>query len=281
MTSLYNKITDIASVEKMGNVLRRNIVEMIAEGNRGHFGGSLSAADIVAALYFNEMNHDPSNPGWRERDRFVLSKGHAAPVQYAALAECGYFSKEEFKYFKTVHGKLQGHPDVAKTPGVEANTGSLGQGLSLGIGMALGLKKDKLQSRVYVLMGDGELGEGQLWEAATVAPHYKLDNLVGIIDYNKVQAMGFTCDRVNQGDIVSKWKAFGWHVIRIDGHNMVEILNALKSAREEKGHPTMIIADTIKGKGISFAENTATYHNNEMKGDLYQRAVEEINSLIQ
>jgi len=277
----FIKIQDIERLKRTGNLLRRNIVEMIGEGNRGHFGGSLSAADLVAALYFYEMNHDPANPKWIHRDRFVLSKGHAAPVQYAALAECGYFSKEEFLYFKTVHGKLQGHPDVAKTPGVEANTGSLGQGLSLGIGMALGLKKDKLDSRVYVLMGDGELGEGQLWEAATVAPHYKLDNLVGIIDYNKVQAMGFTCDRVNQGDIVSKWSAFGWNVIRIDGHNMVEIVHALNTARHHRNRPTMIVADTIKGKGISFAQNTATYHNNEMKGDLYKKAVAEINELLQ
>lgn len=277
---ITKKKPENAALIRMGNVLRKNIIEMIGKNNRGHFGGALSAADIVSVLYMHEMKHKPENPSWPERDRFVLSKGHAAPVQYAALAECGYFSHNEFNYFKTVNGLLQGHPDLKKTTGIEANTGSLGQGLSLGIGMALGLKKDNLPSRVYVLMGDGELGEGQIWEAATVAPHYKLDNLVGIIDYNKVQAMGFTSDRINQGNIASKWLAFNWHVEEIDGHDVSQIRSAFDHARQIKEKPTMIIAHTIKGKGVSFAENTASYHNNEMNNKQYDQAIREINALI-
>jgi len=175
---------------------------------------------------------------------------------------------------------LQGHPDLKKTPGVEANTGSLGQGLSLGIGMALGIKKDGLASKVYVLMGDGELGEGQIWEAATVAPHYRLDNLVAMIDRNRVQAMGFTCDRVDQGDLASKWRAFGWEVIEANGHDMQSLVAALDKTDSVKGKPSVIIADTIKGKGISFAENTANYHNNELNADQYQQAIQEIEQLI-
>jgi len=277
---LFTKTNDTGQLQKMAHIMRKNIVEMIGIGYRGHFGGSLSAADMVAALYFYKMNHDPQNPKWEARDRFILSKGHAAPVQYAALAECGYFPKSEFKHFKKPDGMLQGHPDLKKTPGVEANTGSLGQGLSLGVGMALGLKKDGLPSKVFVLMGDGELGEGQIWEAATVAPHYHLDNLVAIIDRNRVQAMGFTCDRVNQGDLTSKWQSFGWEVIEADGHNMASLVSALDKTDAIKGKPSVIIADTIKGKGISFAENTANYHNNELNADQYQQAIQEIEQLI-
>lgn len=276
----FTKTTDTGQLQKMAYIMRKNIVEMIGIGSRGHLGGSLSAADMVAALYFYKMNHDPQNPKWKGRDRFILSKGHAAPVQYAALAECGYFLKSEFKRFKKPDGMLQGHPDLKKTPGVEANTGSLGQGLSLGIGMALGLKKDGLSSKVFVLMGDGELGEGQIWEAATVAPHYQLDNLVALIDRNRVQAMGFTCDRVNQGDLASKWRAFGWEVIEANGHDMASLVAALDKTDAVKGKPSVIIADTIKGKGISFAENTANYHNNELNAEQYQQAFQEIEQLI-
>jgi transketolase len=274
------KELDIKALQRKANTLRRHILEMIGPGSRGHFGGSLSAADLVAALYFYQMEHDPDDPSWDGRDRFILSKGHAAPVQYAALAECGYFPKSEFKNFKKPSGMLQGHPDMASTPGVEANTGSLGQGLSLGIGMSLGFKKEKMPNRVYVLMGDGELGEGQIWEAATVAPHYKLDNLIAVIDKNKVQAMGFTCDRVNQGSISDKWKAFGWEVHEVDGHKMHAIVETFSKINTENGLPKIIIAETIKGKGISFAENTAVYHNNEMNNDLYQQALLEIDQLI-
>jgi len=277
---LFTTTNDTGQLQKMANIVRKSIVEMIGTGSRGHFGGSLSSADIVAALYFYKMKHDPQNPKWVGRDRFILSKGHAAPVQYAALAECGYFPKSEFKSFKKPEGMLQGHPDLKKTPGVEANTGSLGQGLSLGIGMALGLKKDGSASKVYVVMGDGELGEGQIWEAATVAPHYRLDNLVAFIDHNRVQAMGFTCDRVNQGDLASKWRAFGWEVFETDGHDMASLVATLNKTDLVKGKPSVIIAETIKGKGISFAENTANYHNNELNADQYKQAIQELEQLI-
>ena len=277
----FQKNNNIVQLQKTANIIRRNIVEMIGIGQKGHYGGSLSSADLVAALYFCKMNHDPKNPTWKLRDRFILSKGHAAPVQYAALAECGYFPKSEFGNYKRLNSMLQGHPDMLKTPGVEANTGSLGQGLSLGIGMALGLRKDNIAAKVYVLLGDGELGEGQVWEAATVAPHYKLDNLVAIIDKNKVQAMGFTCDRINQGDLAAKWRAFGWDVFETDGHDMASILAAFDATDKVKGKPSVIIADTVKGKGISFAENTANYHNNEMNAALYEQAMQEIEKLIQ
>ncbi len=277
---VFQKINDVSELTRKANIIRRHILEMIGVGQRGHFGGSLSAAEMVAALYFRQMSHNPEDPKWPLRDRFILSKGHAAPVQYAALAECGYFPKSAFSTFKKVGSILQGHPDMEKTPGVEANTGSLGQGLSLGAGMALGLRKDAISSKVFVMMGDGELGEGQLWEAATVAAHYKLDNLVGIIDKNNVQAMGFTCDRIHQGSLSAKWQAFGWKVFETDGHNMEHIVTTLDQACLWKGSPVLIISHTIKGKGVSFAENTAAYHNNEMNKEQFALAMFEIEKAI-
>lgn len=277
---MFEKMNDPTQLQKMAHIIRKDIVEIIGIGSRGHFGGSLSAAEMISVLYFNKMNHDPQNPKWEMRDRFILSKGHAAPVQYAALAECGYFPKTEFKRFKKPDGMLQGHPDMKKTPGVEANTGSLGQGLSLGIGIALGLKKDKIPAKVYVIMGDGELGEGQIWEAATVAAHYGLDNLVALIDHNRIQAMGFTCDRIKQGDLAGKWRAFGWEVTEANGHDVTALMAALNTTDSVIGKPSVIIAHTIKGKGISFAENTAAYHNNEINADQYKQAIEEIEKLI-
>lgn len=276
----FKKINDTETLQRTANILRRNIIEMIGPVHKGHYGGSLSAAEIVTVLYFNIMNHDPRDPGWKNRDRFILSKGHAAPVQYAALSECDYFSKTEYTGFKSLKGKLQGHPDMHLTPGVEANTGSLGQGLSLGIGMALGLRMDELSSRVYVLLGDGELGEGQIWEAATVAPHYKLDNLIAIVDKNSIQAMGFTKDRVYQGDLSAKWKSFGWEVFEADGHDIESLMKAFNDAFKVNGKPTAIIAETIKGKGVSFTENTAAFHNNGMDQAQYEQAIKEIEERI-
>ena len=273
---IFPKTNDPEQLRKHARQIRKDIVEMIGIGSRGHFGGSLSCADIVAVLYYHAMNHDPADPQWQDRDRFILSKGHAAPVQYAALAGCGYFGREKFASFKRPDGMLQGHPDMLNTPGIEANTGSLGQGLSLGIGMALGLKKDRKDSRVYVIMGDGELGEGQIWEAATVASHYKLENLTAIIDNNRIQAMGFTADRVFQGDHAMKWSSFGWEAFRIDGHSIESIITAIDAVKRVKGKPSVIIADTIKGKGISFTENTSNYHNNEMNSAQYGQALMEI-----
>lgn len=273
-------IKDLYELEKTAWKLRRNVLTMIGVDHRGHYGGSLSAAEIVTALYFYKMKHDPENPQWEERDRFVLSKGHSSPILYAALGEAGYFDKKHFETFKDIGSILQGHPDITKTPGVEANTGSLGQGLSIGLGMALGLRMNGKSNKVYVMTGDGEMGEGQLWEAGIVAAHYKLNNLIVFTDHNKIQAMGFTNDRINVGSLCDKWKAFGWHVEEIDGHNMREITDVLDRADSVKDKPTMIIAHTIKGKGVSFAENTAAFHNNLMTRAQWDQAITEINSRI-
>jgi transketolase len=213
------------------------------------------------------MKHDPANPAMPVRDRFLLSKGHAALVQYAALAEAGYFPKDELKKVKTLGAMLQGHPDMTRTPGIEANTGSLGQGLSIGCGMAMGLRLDGFPSKVYVLIGDGELAEGQIWEAAMAASYYKLDNLVAIIDRNNLQATGPICERFDTNPIAPKWAAFGWEVIEIDGHDMADILKALDQADRIKGKPTAIIAQTVKGKCISFAEHNPSFHNSAMTAE--------------
>jgi transketolase len=213
-------------------------------------------------------NNDPKDPA---RDRLLLSKGHAVLIQYAALAELGYFPKSEFKKVKTIEGSLQGHPDM-KTPGIEAVTGSLGQGLSIGVGMALSLRIDNKPNRIHVVMGDGELSEGQLWEAAMAAWKFKVDNLVGFVDCNKIQATGPTCEIFEIPDIAKKWESFGWHVLQIDGHNVEEIIKALDEAETVKGKPTVIIADTVKGKDFSFAENNAAFHNGILTEELYAKA---------
>jgi len=260
--------------------IRKNILVSIGSGHKGHFGGSFSVAEIMAALYFNKMRHDPKNPGMEDRDRCIISKGHAAPALYAALAEAGYFPKSELMNLKNLGSILQGHPDMLKTPGVEANTGSLGQGLSIGCGMAIGLKNSQLSARVYVVLGDGEHGEGQVWEAGLFAPARKLDNIVAIIDRNNIQAMGSICERMDTGDLASKWEALGWHTIEIDGHNVRQIVEALDEAETVKKQPTAIIAITIKGKGVSFTENTAAYHNNSMTPELYEKALAELEGRI-
>ncbi|WHH59363.1 transketolase [Petroclostridium sp. X23] len=269
----------IKSIEDKALQLRRNIADMIGVGKVGHLGGSSSCADIVAALYFYKMKHDPQNPSMAERDRFLLSKGHAALVQYAALAEAGYFPKEELKKVKTLGAKLQGHPDMTKTPGIEANTGSLGQGLSIANGMALGLKLDGGNNKVYVILGDGELAEGQIWEAAMAAANFKIDNLVAILDRNRLQATGAITDRFNTNPIPEKWAAFGWNVIAIDGHDMGQIIEALDKADEIKGKPTVIIAETVKGKCFSFAENNAAFHNGSMTEEQYSTAIKDLEKL--
>ena len=256
--------------------LRKDVVISIGVGVAGHIGGSNSAADLVAALYFHKMKHDPKNPKLPERDRFLLSKGHVAILQYAALADAGYFPVEDLKKTKEIGFYLQGHPDVLKTPGIEAGTGSLGQGLSIGLGMALGLKLDQLDSKVYVLVGDGETAEGQIWEAAMAASVYKADNLVAIVDHNKLQANGRIEERFNSMPLISKWESFGWNVIEIDGHNMEEILTALDDADKVKGKPTVIVANTIKGKGVSFAENVVGYHNGMLTQETYAQALQEL-----
>ena len=242
--------------------IRKDIVTMIHGSKSGHPGGSLSAVEILTALYFDEMNIDPQNPKKEDRDRFVLSKGHAAPVLYATLAEKGYFNKNELLSLRKVGAMLQGHPDMKGTPGVEMSTGSLGQGFSVACGMAMASKLDNAPWRVYALLGDGEVQEGLIWEAAMSAAHYKLDNMVAFLDYNGLQIDGEVEKVMNIGPIVDKFKSFGWNVIEIDGHDFDQIFAALDMAKETVGKPTMIVAKTIKGKGVSFMENNAGWHGN-------------------
>jgi transketolase len=262
----------VEELVRKAQALRLTIVRMVGPGKPGHFGGSCSIADVVAALYFRKMRHRPSEPGWPDRDRLLLSKGHAAIVQYAALAMCGYFPEEELYRLKKLGAMLQGHPDMRKTPGIEANTGSLGQGLSIACGMAAGIRLDGRDARVYCVVGDGELAEGQIWEAAMAASFYRLDNLVGILDCNRIQATGPIAERFNSGPLAEKWAAFGWNVHQIDGHDMPQILDALHRADERNGKPTLILCHTVKGKGIAFAENTAQFHNGIMSQDQFDEA---------
>ncbi|NLN65654.1 MAG: transketolase [Clostridiaceae bacterium] len=262
----------IQELERKAREIRLTIVKMVGPGTPGHFGGSCSIADVVAALYFNRMKHDPKNPGWEGRDRLIFSKGHSAIAQYAALGLSGYFPMEELWNLKKLGAMLQGHPDMNTTPGIEANTGSLGQGLSISCGVAAGLKLDKSDSRVFCVVGDGELAEGQIWEAAMSASFYKLDNLTAILDCNKLQATGPIVERFNINPIKEKWEAFGWNTIEIDGHDMAQIVETLDKVGNLKGKPTIIIAHTVKGKGLPFAENNAAYHNGAMTQEQYDTA---------
>ena len=250
----------ISELEGIARKLRRHIINMISAAGSGHPGGSLSAADIVTALYFDIMKHDPANPHWPDRDRFILSKGHAAPVLYAALAECGYFPLEWLTTLRKTGTCLQGHTDSLLTPGVDVSAGSLGQGLSIGIGMALAARLDNKNYRTYVLLGDGECDEGQVWEAAMFAPNYQLDNLTAIVDFNTLQLDGFTRDIMNLEPFAAKWAAFKWEVIEINGHDMQQIIDAIRQAKAVKGKPTVIVAHTIKGKGVSYMENNVDFH---------------------
>ena len=272
-------IEEKVKLEDKARMLRRRVVEMIGcDGVPGHLGGSCSAAEIIAALYFHKLRVDPHDPKKPDRDRFLLSKGHAALIQYAALAELGFFPVEELKRVKHLGCMLQGHPDLTSTPGVEANTGSLGMGLSIGLGIALGLRLDNSNARVYVMVGDGELAEGQIWEAAMAASHYGADNLVAIIDRNHVQAMGPVRERFDTGNPAIKFSSFGWHTIEIDGHRISEICSALDAADLVKGKPTAVIADTIKGKFVSFAEGNAAFHNAALTREQYETALSDIES---
>ena len=267
---------DIASLKEKAKTLRIEILKMLTEAGSGHTGGSLSAADIVTALYFYKMRHNPADPKWRERDRFVLSKGHAAPVLYGALALSGYFDKQLLKTLRKIGSPLQGHPCSRKLPGIEISTGSLGQGLSIADGMALGLKIDGLSSRVYCMLGDGEIQEGQVWEAAMTAAHYKLDNLCAIIDNNGLQIDGHCHEVMYIEPIVKKWEAFGWHVIDINGHDMEAVVRALDEAETIKDKPSMIVARTIKGKGVSFFEGKVEYHGMAPTPEELEKALKEL-----
>lgn len=266
---------DIRQLEETARKIRKNILVMTTNAGSGHPGGSLSSADIVVALYFYKMRHNSQNPEWPDRDRFVLSKGHSCPLLYAVLAECGYFPKEELKNLRKIDCLLQGHPCIT-TPGIEIPTGSLGQGLSVANGIAIAGKLDKKDYRVYCLIGDGESQEGQIWEAAMTASHYKLDNLIAILDNNRLQIDGFVKDIMNVFPLKEKWKSFGWHVWEIDGHDFEEIINTLDEADRIEGKPKIIIANTTKGKGISFMENKAEFHGKTLTKEQLNEALKEL-----
>lgn len=261
---------------RQAGVLRRHVIRMLGEAGSGHPGGSLSATDIMTVLYWHEMNTDPTKPDWPDRDRFVLSKGHAAPILYACLAEKGYFSVDELKTLRKLGSNLQGHPDSSKTPGVEVPTGSLGQGLSMGNGMALAAKMDGRDYRVYVLLGDGEVEEGMVWEAAMTSAHYQLDNLVAIVDNNNLQIDGDVRDVMGIKDLAQRFRSFGWATIDIDGHDYSQIVSAFRLARGTKGKPTAIIAHTVKGKGVSFMENQVGWHGSAPSQEQVEAALAEL-----
>ena len=272
MTRTKN-VTELAAIAKR---LRRHIIEMITAAKSGHPGGSLSAVEIVTTLFFDQMRHDPQNPKWPDRDRIILSKGHACPVLYSAMAECGYTPIDQLNTLRKMGSMYQGHPDVRFIPALEASTGSLGLGLSLGAGMALAARLDQSPARTYVILGDGEIQEGQVWEAAMFAPYHHIDNLVCIVDYNKIQLDGFVKDILDLEPLAAKWRSFGWHVIELDGHNIAALQAAFAEASYVKGRPTVLIANTIKGKGVSFMENNPKYHGSAPSADECQRALAEL-----
>ncbi|MBA7482752.1 Apulose-4-phosphate transketolase subunit A [subsurface metagenome] len=263
-------------MEAMAKKLRRHIITMTGKAGSGHPGGSLSAVEIVTALYFRLLRHKPSDPQWTDRDRFILSKAHAAPVLYATLAECGYLPVEELITLRQLDSRLQGHTDSNITPGVEMSSGSLGQGLSFAIGVALAGRLNSQKYRVYVLLGDGECDEGQVWEGAMAAAHFKTDNLVAIIDKNELQIDGWTRDVMNLEPFNKKWQAFGWHVIEVDGHALTQLIDAFNQAKLVTGQPTVIIAHTIKGKGVSFMENNLNFHGKAPTAAEVERALKEL-----
>ena len=268
----------IKELENKAKVIRRHIIEMISRCQSGHPGGSLSSADILTVLYFHKMKHDPKNPKWDERDRFVLSKGHAAPVLYATLAEAGYFPKSYLKTLRQIGSSLQGHVDMISLPGIEMSTGSLGQGFSAANGMALACRMDRKNNHIYVVIGDGESQEGQIWEAAMTAGHYKLDNLTVILDHNKYQIDGRVEEIKGIQPIADKWRAFRFNVIDgVNGHDIKSIIKALDDASKAKGKPTIIIAETIKGKGVSFMENNPLdFHGKAPTKEEVIKALEEL-----
>ncbi|NIM02810.1 transketolase [bacterium] len=262
-------------LKKKARQFRKEILETITEAGSGHPGGSLSCVEILISLYYYKMKHKPDNPNWPVRDRFIMSKGHASPVLYVTLADCGYFPKEELKTFRKLGSRLQGHVHIS-VPGVELSTGSLGQGLSVANGIALGAKIRKVDFNIYCLLGDGEIQEGQVWEAAMTAAHHKLDNVCAILDCNKVQENGPVAEIKNEEPIADKWRDFGWHVIEIDGHNFEELIPALDEFDRVKGKPTFILAHTVKGKGVSFMEGNAKWHGKALKNEELALALREL-----
>lgn len=270
------KISDIKELEQIANHIRIGIIKEVYAGKSGHPGGSLSCADILAVLYFNQMNIDPEKPNSLARDRFILSKGHASPALYSTLAQRGYFDKKELTTFRGIDSILQGHPDMKHIPGVDMTTGSLGQGLSVANGMALASKLNGDGNRIYCLVGDGEIEEGQIWEAAMSASHYKLDNICVIVDNNNLQIDGTIEEVMSSYPIPLKFESFGFHVISVDGNSISELIKAFDKAKTVKGRPTAIIAKTIKGKGVSFMENQVAWHGKAPNEEEYQKAMKEL-----
>ena len=270
------KPLSLDEMKGMAKKLRRHIIQMTGKAGSGHPGGSLSAVEIVTALYFNVLRHKPSDPGWPDRDRFILSKGHAAPLLYAVLSECGYFPVTELSTLRQLDSCLQGHADCTVTPGVEMSAGALGQGLSFAVGVALAGRLNSQDYRVSVLLGDGECDEGQVWEAAMAAAHFKVDNLVAIVDNNGLQLDGWNRDIMNLEPFSKKWQAFGWRVIEVDGHDLAQLIGAFDQTRLVKGQPTVIIAHTIKGKGVSFMENNPDFHGKAPDAAQMDKALKEL-----
>ncbi len=267
--------TEIKELETKAKQIRRLISQMLSLAGSGHPGGSLSATDLITVLYFSVLRHKPQEPNWPDRDRFHLSKGHCCPLWYSALAESGYFSVDKLWTLRQLGSTLQGHPD-RRTPGIESASGSLGQGLSIALGMSLAAKIDHADYRIYVLMGDGEIQEGNIWEAAMAGAHFKSDNICAILDYNGFQIDGKTKDIMNLEPLTAKWQSFGWHTIEIDGHNMRQILSAYEEAKSSKGKPAIIIARTIKGKGVSFMENVVDFHGRAPTKEETEQALKEL-----
>ena len=273
---IKSQCIDIKSLEERAKVIRRHVIRMLAKAGSGHPGSSLSTVDLLVALFYNKLKHNPQQPAWPDRDRFVMSKGHGCPALYAVLAEKGYFGIDKLDTLRQFGSILQGHPCMKTTPGIEISGGSLGQGLSVGLGIALAAKLDKKDYRTYVMLGDGEIEEGQVWEAAMAASHYKADNLCAIIDQNGLQIDGFIHEIMSSYPIPDKWRGFGWHVIEINGHDYKAISSAYDEAEKIKGRPTVIVAKTIKGKGVSFMENQVDWHGKAPSKEEAERALAEL-----
>lgn len=273
------KTPDIKTLEKKAVGIRKDILIMLEKAASGHTGGSLSMVEILLALYYCRLRHDPGNPNWQKRDKVVLSKGHGCPALYAVLADLGYFPREELWQLRRLGSRLQGHPQLG-LPGIEISSGSLGQGLSIANGMAFANRMDGVNSKIYCIMGDGETNEGQIWEAAMTASHYKLNNVCGIVDFNKMQIDGFCCDIKNMEPYAKKWQSFGWHAVEADGHDFKSLLHALDEAAKVKDRPQVIIAHTVKGKGVSFIENQVKWHGIAPKKEELEKALKELDSRL-
>jgi transketolase len=270
------KISNPVELAGIAKQVRREIIEMITEAKSGHPGGSLSVTEIVVTLFFDVMRIDPANPSWKDRDRFILSKGHCCPALYSVMAKCGYCPEDQLNTLRKLGSIYQGHPDVRFLPSLDASTGSLGEGVSLGIGMALAARLDHSPARVYVVLGDGEIQEGQIWEAAMCAPKYKLDNLCAIVDYNRIQLDGFVKDIMDLEPLIDKWRSFNWHTVELDGNDIPALQRGFAEAAATKDKPTVLIAHTIKGKGVSFMENNPKFHGTAPTREEEKLALQEL-----